>query len=162
MTPQSAPSPVGRDLVVAVSPFEEPHAPIVLAAERAGALGLLDLGRDAGSARRAPADLTARLRGPFGVRVPVGCPTGPDDLPPGVDTVLLADPAVHPHRGDAATGGSAERLAAGHADPAAQRADAAARGPPNRRAHRGDRGLPRPAAARTPLPEHRRGRSGQA
>ncbi|MBW5482424.1 beta-ketoacyl synthase N-terminal-like domain-containing protein, partial [Streptomyces bambusae] len=95
MTPQSGQSPTDRDLVVAVSPFEEPHAPIVLAAERAGALGLLDLGRDAAAAGRALTELTARLRGPYGVRVPVGCPVGPDGLPPDVDTVLLADPALH-------------------------------------------------------------------
>ncbi|MFJ7159905.1 SDR family NAD(P)-dependent oxidoreductase [Streptomyces sp. NPDC101118] len=97
MTPQPDPSPADRDLVVALTPFGEPHARIVLAAERAGALGLLDLGRDAEAAGAALAELAGPAAGagrPHGVRVPVGCPLGPDDLPPGVDTVLLADPAA--------------------------------------------------------------------
>ncbi|MFD5148209.1 SDR family NAD(P)-dependent oxidoreductase [Streptomyces sp. NPDC058401] len=85
-----------RDLVVAVSPFEEPNPRIVIAAERAGALGLLDLGRDAGSARSAMADIARRLvGGRYGVRVPAGCPVRPGELPAEVDTVLLADPAQH-------------------------------------------------------------------
>ncbi|MEU9125990.1 SDR family NAD(P)-dependent oxidoreductase [Streptomyces sp. NPDC048506] len=82
-----------RDLVVVLSPFEEPHERIVAAAERAGALGLLDLGRDADAARRALTLLGGRLRRPYGVRVPAGCPLTPADLPDQVDTVLLADPA---------------------------------------------------------------------
>ncbi|MFJ9848405.1 SDR family NAD(P)-dependent oxidoreductase [Streptomyces sp. NPDC101150] len=81
-----------RDVVAALSPFEEPDDRIVAAAERAGALGLLDLGRDAVRAREALARL-ARLR--HGVRVPVGCPLTPAELPASVDTVLLADPRAH-------------------------------------------------------------------
>ncbi|MFD9080652.1 SDR family NAD(P)-dependent oxidoreductase [Streptomyces erythrochromogenes] len=109
--PHPPQSPAVRDLVVAVSPFEEPRPRIVTAAERAGALGLLDLGRDASAARRALEELGRRLGGAspgtgaaagagagagagrYGVRVPVGCPLGPGDLPPEVDTLLLADPA---------------------------------------------------------------------
>ncbi|MFG2092171.1 SDR family NAD(P)-dependent oxidoreductase [Streptomyces sp. NPDC048612] len=83
------PEDAGRDLVVALSPFEEPGERIVLAAARAGALGLLDLGRDPGPARAALARLTGVA---YGVRVPVGCPLTPADLPEAVDTVLLADP----------------------------------------------------------------------
>ncbi|MEU7554992.1 SDR family NAD(P)-dependent oxidoreductase [Streptomyces sp. NPDC044571] len=99
MTPQP-PQPVrARDLVVAVSPFEEPHPRLVTAAERAGSLGLLDLGRDPGAARRAFAELDRRLAGrPYGVRVPAHCPLGPEELPDAVDTVLLADPAEHTPR----------------------------------------------------------------
>ncbi|WP_235470918.1 type I polyketide synthase, partial [Streptomyces platensis] len=80
---------VARDLIVALSPFEEPWERIVLAAARAGALGLLDLGRDPGPARAALARLGEL---PYGVRIPVGCPLTPADLPAAVDTVLLADP----------------------------------------------------------------------
>ncbi|MFD3807034.1 SDR family NAD(P)-dependent oxidoreductase [Streptomyces sp. NPDC058619] len=99
----SSPRPVPRDLVVAVSPFEEPHPRIVTAAERAGFLGLLDLGRDDGAARRGLAEVARRLRGGrHGVRVPAGCPLAPHELPAAVDTVLLADPASH----------TAERVAA--------------------------------------------------
>ncbi|WP_407288629.1 SDR family NAD(P)-dependent oxidoreductase [Streptomyces sp. BP-8] len=103
--PRSAwPAPTGRDLVVALSPFEQPDERIVAAAERAGALGLLDLGRHTGPARDALAGLARRLRRPYGVRVPVGCPLTPDELPAEVDTVLLADPgeftATARHRTD--------------------------------------------------------------
>ncbi|WP_420803297.1 SDR family NAD(P)-dependent oxidoreductase [Streptomyces spiramyceticus] len=62
---------------------------MVAAAQRAGALGLLDLGRDPDRARTALAAL--RGRGPYGVRVPAGCPLTPDELPDAVDTVLLAE-----------------------------------------------------------------------
>ncbi|MGP3689527.1 SDR family NAD(P)-dependent oxidoreductase [Streptomyces sp. IBSNAI002] len=103
MTPHPPQSAAARDLVVAVTPFEEPQPRIVTAAERAGALGLLDLGRDPAAARRAFAELARRLGGPrdgdgggrYGVRVPAGCPLGPAELPGAVDTVLLADPASH-------------------------------------------------------------------
>ncbi|MFD7031605.1 SDR family NAD(P)-dependent oxidoreductase [Streptomyces sp. NPDC059917] len=96
MTPQAAPSAATRDLVVALSPFEEPNQRIVTAAERAGALGLLDLGRDPAAARRAFTELARLLGRPYGVRVPHGCPLGPADLPAEVDTVLLADPQAAP------------------------------------------------------------------
>ncbi|WP_308369177.1 MULTISPECIES: SDR family NAD(P)-dependent oxidoreductase [unclassified Streptomyces] len=97
MTPQPLRSAETRDLVVALTPFEEPHPRIVTAAERAGALGLLDLGRDPAAARAAFAELARRLGdgGGYGVRVPVGCPLGPAALPARVDTVLLADPGEH-------------------------------------------------------------------
>ncbi|MER5566893.1 SDR family NAD(P)-dependent oxidoreductase [Streptomyces goshikiensis] len=97
MTPQPPRSAPARDLVVAVSPFEEPQPRIVTAAERAGALGLLDLGRDPAAARAAFAELARRLGAGrrYGVRVPWGCPLGPGDLPAEVDTVLLAHPGQH-------------------------------------------------------------------
>ncbi|MGW2921046.1 SDR family NAD(P)-dependent oxidoreductase [Streptomyces angustmyceticus] len=96
------PESAGRDLVVALSPFGEPADRIVVAAERAGALGLLDLGRDGGGAREALARL-GRLR--HGVRVPAGCPLTPADLPEGTDTVLLADPRAYAATGRGAVPG---------------------------------------------------------
>ncbi|MFD3543562.1 SDR family NAD(P)-dependent oxidoreductase [Streptomyces sp. NPDC058662] len=105
MTPQPARSTV-RDLVVALSPFEEPNPRLVVAAERAGALGLLDLGTDAGRAREALSETARSLRQPYGVRVPVGCPLRPDELPAEVDTVLLADPAQHASPAAWAAGGA--------------------------------------------------------
>ncbi|WP_324617093.1 SDR family NAD(P)-dependent oxidoreductase [Streptomyces sp. NRRL F-2747] len=140
MTPQPMPSPhtgepspqsaAPRDLVVALSPFEEPQPRIVIAAERAGSLGLLDLGRDPDTARAAFAELARRL-GPgrrYGVRVPAGCPLGPQQLPSEVDTVLLADPAEHtPQRvADWAAAPGLPRVWAEATDPAEARAAVAA------------------------------------
>ncbi|MEU9116761.1 SDR family NAD(P)-dependent oxidoreductase [Streptomyces sp. NPDC048483] len=102
LSPRPGPPPAaGRDLVVALSPFEEPAERIVTAAERAGALGLLDLGRNAGRAREA----LARTVRPHGVRIPVGCQITPAELPDAVDTVLLADPEAYAAAPDWADGG---------------------------------------------------------
>ncbi|MBL7617869.1 type I polyketide synthase [Frankia sp. AgB1.8] len=87
----SAPATAARELVVVVTPFAEPNAALVAAVERAGGLGVLDLGRDAARARRALAD-AARWCDAFAVRVGPAAPLRPADLPAGVDTVLLADP----------------------------------------------------------------------
>ncbi|NUK90194.1 hypothetical protein, partial [Streptomyces lunaelactis] len=90
-----------RDLVVVVSPFEEPRPRMIAAAERAGALGLLDLGRDHDRARTA----MAALRGRYGVRVPAGCPLTPGELPAAVDTVLLTEAWWRTGTADWAAGG---------------------------------------------------------
>ncbi|WP_078622447.1 type I polyketide synthase [Streptomyces sp. NRRL S-244] len=124
--PRAPQSRAPRDLVVALSPFEEPQPRIVIAAERAGSLGLLDLGRDPDAARAAFAKLARRL-GPgrrFGVRVPADCPLGPEDLPSEVDTVLLADAAEH----------TPERVADWAAAPGRPRVWAEATGPAEARA----------------------------
>jgi 3-oxoacyl-(acyl-carrier-protein) synthase/NAD(P)H-dependent flavin oxidoreductase YrpB (nitropropane dioxygenase family) len=78
-----------RELVVGVTPFEEPNAPLVVALARAGAVGVLDLGRDPERARAALADVCRWWPGSFGVRVPAGCPLSPIDLPEQVDVVIL-------------------------------------------------------------------------
>ena len=77
-----------RDLVVGVTPFEEPNAPLVAALARAGAVGVLDLGRNSGQALAALADICRWWPGEFGVRVPAGCPLTPADLPEQVDVVI--------------------------------------------------------------------------
>ena len=77
------------DLVVAISPFETPNSGVVIAALRAGALGVLDLGRDRPVAIGALADLRGLGAGEFGVRVPTGCPVQPVELPGAVTTVIL-------------------------------------------------------------------------
>ena len=63
-----------RNLVLAVTPFEWPNARLAVAAGRAGAVGVLDLGRDRDRALDALAETARRLSAPFGVRVPAGCP----------------------------------------------------------------------------------------
>src|SRR5262245_49410146 len=75
--------------LIAVSPFEHPDARLVLALARAGALAVLDLGRDQPSARAALRKLVAEGRRGFGARIPEGAPWAPADLPACVDTVLL-------------------------------------------------------------------------
>ncbi|OHV44770.1 type I polyketide synthase, partial [Pseudofrankia sp. BMG5.36] len=87
-----APAHAGtRDLVVVVTPFAEPNAALVAAVERAGGLGVLDLGGDAARARRALADAARWCPTTFAVRVGPAVPLRPEDLPAEVDTVLLAD-----------------------------------------------------------------------
>ncbi|MCP3802450.1 SDR family NAD(P)-dependent oxidoreductase [Allokutzneria sp. A3M-2-11 16] len=83
-----------RELIIGVTPFGEPNARLVAALCRAGALGVLDLGRGDRHARHA-LDLAARWTpGTFGVRVAPGCALRPEDLPlDRVDTVVLADGA---------------------------------------------------------------------
>jgi acyl transferase domain-containing protein/NAD(P)H-dependent flavin oxidoreductase YrpB (nitropropane dioxygenase family) len=77
-----------RQLVVGITPFEEPNAPLVVALTRSGAVGVLDLGRDTGRARAALADACRWWPGHFGVRIPTGCPLSPADLPAQVDMVV--------------------------------------------------------------------------
>ena len=84
-----------RAPVLVVTPFEEPDPRIALAAGRSGALGVLDLGRDAGAARTAVEEMLrwaqrGSVPARLGVRAPVGCPLAVGELPVGVfGTVLL-------------------------------------------------------------------------
>jgi len=82
--------PFGRCLVVGVTPLGEPNAALVAAVERAGGLGVLDLGRDRHRAIAALADAARWVPSAFGVRVAPGCPLTVADLPAAVDTVVLA------------------------------------------------------------------------
>ena len=66
-----------QELVVGITPFEEPNAALAVALARAGAVGVLNLGLDAGWARAALADVCRWWDGAFGVRVPPECPLRP-------------------------------------------------------------------------------------
>ncbi|WP_034485609.1 type I polyketide synthase [Actinomadura oligospora] len=79
----------GRDLVIGLTPFLEPGAALAVAVERAGGLGVLDLGRDASRAREHLERVTRRWEGAFGVRVSAGCPLTAEHLPAQVDCVVL-------------------------------------------------------------------------
>src|SRR5487761_580581 len=70
-----------RDLVVGITPFCEPNADLVVAIERAGHLGVLDLGPDATAARTALNRVRSRWGRPFGVRIAASSPLSPADLP---------------------------------------------------------------------------------
>ena len=85
-----------RDLILAITPFHEPNADLVVAVERAGYLGVLDLGTDRGAARAALDRVRQRLRGrPFGVRIRGDQVAEAAALPPEVDTIVL-DPQLCP------------------------------------------------------------------
>jgi acyl transferase domain-containing protein/NAD(P)H-dependent flavin oxidoreductase YrpB (nitropropane dioxygenase family)/NAD(P)-dependent dehydrogenase (short-subunit alcohol dehydrogenase family) len=85
MTPATR---VARDLVVGITPFGEPNADLVVAIERAGGLGVLDLGPDDTAARTALDRVRARWGRPFGVRITAATGLRPADLPADVDTVI--------------------------------------------------------------------------
>jgi hypothetical protein len=78
-----------RDLVIGITPFQEPNGRLAAAIERAGCLGVVGLGRDAQRGEQAIADAVRWSRGRFGVHLAAGCPVGPDELPYQVDTVIL-------------------------------------------------------------------------
>ncbi len=84
---------LARDLVVGITPFREPNADLVVAIERAGGLGVLDLGPDGSAARAALNRVLRRWGRPFGVRLGPDAPLAAADLPDEVDTVVV-DPAV--------------------------------------------------------------------
>jgi acyl transferase domain-containing protein/NAD(P)H-dependent flavin oxidoreductase YrpB (nitropropane dioxygenase family) len=111
-----------RDLVAGITPFREPNADLVVALERAGALGVLDLGPDEVTAGAALQRVRSRWAGPFGARIGAGCPLRPADLPAEVDT-LVVDPAAGP--GD--WHGAAQRVLA-EVTSLAEARDAAQRG----------------------------------
>jgi acyl transferase domain-containing protein/NAD(P)H-dependent flavin oxidoreductase YrpB (nitropropane dioxygenase family) len=62
---------------------------VVASVCHAGGLGVLDLGAGDVRVREALELAQQWSRGPFGVRVAEGCRLGPEDLPDGVDTVVL-------------------------------------------------------------------------
>src|SRR6202022_1573360 len=78
-----------HDLIIGVTPFGLPNAQLAAALSRAGALGVLDLGRDSARARTALAQMSRWAKEPWGVRVPAGCPLGPHEIPAGATTILL-------------------------------------------------------------------------
>jgi acyl transferase domain-containing protein/NAD(P)H-dependent flavin oxidoreductase YrpB (nitropropane dioxygenase family)/acyl carrier protein len=73
---------------VGISPFERPDVGLCAALCRAGALGVLDLGRDASAARASLAEL-ARAARTFAVRIPDGVDA--PELPPGARVVVLPE-----------------------------------------------------------------------
>ncbi|TWP53976.1 SDR family NAD(P)-dependent oxidoreductase [Lentzea tibetensis] len=86
-----------RELVLGVGPFGAPNAALVVAVERAGGLGVLDLGLDPGRARAGVDHVVRRLERAFGVRMAAPCPVS---LPAAVDTVLLDLEQYRPQRSE--------------------------------------------------------------
>ena len=83
-----------RDRVLGVTPFGWQAPRLVVAVERAGGLGVLDLGRDRGRALASLAEVARWWQGSFGVRLPAGCPVRSHELPVGVDTVVIDSPVL--------------------------------------------------------------------
>ncbi|MGH9232023.1 MAG: beta-ketoacyl synthase N-terminal-like domain-containing protein, partial [Acidimicrobiales bacterium] len=83
-----------HDTIWVETPFGEPAPRVVVAAARAGALGVLDLGACSARAREALAMVARRTTAAVGVRVSSRCLLGPGDLPEVVGTVVVDDPAL--------------------------------------------------------------------
>ncbi|GAA2741009.1 SDR family NAD(P)-dependent oxidoreductase [Kitasatospora cinereorecta] len=85
------------DLVIGVTPHQEPDAALAEAVCRAGALGVLDLGAGDRRSREELDRLRERVPGGFGVRLGPGCALSPDELRradgTGPHTVILAPDA---------------------------------------------------------------------
>lgn len=83
-----------RFVVIACNPLGLPDARVTVAACRAGAMGVLDLGADATVAAAALRAVQRRWEGPFGVRISAAGSPPPDlpacDLPESVDTIVFA------------------------------------------------------------------------
>jgi acyl transferase domain-containing protein/NAD(P)H-dependent flavin oxidoreductase YrpB (nitropropane dioxygenase family)/NADP-dependent 3-hydroxy acid dehydrogenase YdfG len=96
--PGDAPGPSARSIprVVALTPFERPDPGLVAALSRAGALGVLDLGRDPSLARAALHEAARACPRGFGVRVPDGAELDLGALPGAVRAVVLGAPDVAP------------------------------------------------------------------
>ena len=77
----SGPLHPDRELIIGVTPGARPDGRLVVALCRAGALGVLDAGRDPSRARAEMALVAARHDGPFGVRLGGRSGLGADDLP---------------------------------------------------------------------------------
>src|SRR5688500_16161607 len=82
--------------LLGISPFERPDPALVAALCRAGALGVLDLGRDPEVAAAALRELSRATRR-FGVRVPDGADVDPAILPAGAEIVVTGE-GVDPRR----------------------------------------------------------------
>ena len=83
----------GHDTIWVETPFAEPAPKVVIAAARAGALGVLDLGAGSARARQSLSMVAQRTHDAgFAVRVGTRCQLGADDLPAAVHTVVVEAP----------------------------------------------------------------------
>ncbi len=75
-----------RDRVICLSPLERPDLGIAVAAQAAGAIGIVDLGRDVARGKA----VLSRVPAGVGVRIPDGASY---DLPRHVDLVMVGEPS---------------------------------------------------------------------
>ncbi|MFI9270968.1 SDR family NAD(P)-dependent oxidoreductase [Kitasatospora sp. NPDC052896] len=92
MRPSSPPV----DIVIGITPFQQPDAALAEAVCRAGALGVLDLGTGDRGSREELTRLRESTPGRFGVRLGPNCRITPEELrdPAGPHTLLLAPDAA--------------------------------------------------------------------
>ena len=102
-TPRRRTEPDADTTVLGLTPFERPDARLTLALLRAGAMAVLDLGRDEAGARAALDRVAREARRGFGVRIPSELALESVPLPSGVELCVIEED-------DAASGGA--RLAA--------------------------------------------------
>src|SRR4026209_2198145 len=77
--------------ILGITPFEYPDADLLVAICRAGAFGILDLGRDPVAARAAVDAVVSQMPSiPFGVRVPQEHDWERRDLPAAAEVVILS------------------------------------------------------------------------
>ena len=115
--------------IIGLSPFEHPDVGLVIAAARAGALGVLDLGHERAVACRALETLAHRLAAPFGVRFPEYLDEAGIELPAHArvvvvpasthrfawgDRTVLAQVTTIEEARNAATGGAHALIVKGH------------------------------------------------
>ena len=79
-----------RDRIIGVTAFERPDPGVVVGLARAGALGVLDLGREQPAAAATLAEVARWTDQAFGVRIPEASHHDPAALSAQVDTVVLA------------------------------------------------------------------------
>ncbi|MHB1845698.1 MAG: beta-ketoacyl synthase N-terminal-like domain-containing protein, partial [Deltaproteobacteria bacterium] len=91
--PSSLPAGLLDRVILGLTPLEEPDPALCVALCRAGALGILDLGREPRAARTALAAVAAQVPGEFAVRIPEGPSLEPVELPESCAALLLAAPA---------------------------------------------------------------------
>ncbi len=72
--------------ILGITPFERPDVPLAIGLARAGALAVLDLGRDPRATEEALRTMVRRVPGGFGVRIPAGVEVA---LPAEVRVVVL-------------------------------------------------------------------------
>ncbi|MEJ7728143.1 MAG: beta-ketoacyl synthase N-terminal-like domain-containing protein, partial [Polyangiaceae bacterium] len=101
--PRRRTEPEADTTVIGLTPFERPDPRLALALLRAGAMAVLDLGRDAAVARAALDRVAREARRGFGVRIPSELALESVPLPSAVELCVLEEE-------DAAAGGA--RLAA--------------------------------------------------
>ncbi|HUB09008.1 MAG TPA: SDR family NAD(P)-dependent oxidoreductase [Myxococcales bacterium] len=89
MPPISDAGPILARPILGLTPFEHPDSALCIALSRAGAIGVLDLGRDPRASRNALAAVSAQVPGEFGVRIPEGLSVEPWALPESTALVLL-------------------------------------------------------------------------